>query len=119
MYTKYSGNGGYLSVTETTLASTYKTTRYDLALFFICIRTNVGYSVVGEFITQAETAEHISEALQQLRSWNPTWNPRFFMTDYSEAELLAVLSWCANIPVRLSPRTSMGAMDKQPQTWSQ
>ena len=43
--------------------ATYKTTRYDLALFFICVKTNVGYSVVGEFITQAETAEHISEAL--------------------------------------------------------
>ena len=70
--------------------ATYKTTRYDLALFFICVRTNVGYSVVGEFITQAETAEHISEALQQLRSWNPTWNPRFFMTDYLEAELIAL-----------------------------
>ena len=70
--------------------ATYKTTRYDLALFFICVRTNVGYSVVGEFITQAETAEHISEALQQLRVWNPKWNPRFFMTDYSEAELLAL-----------------------------
>ena len=41
------------------------------------------------FITQAETAEHISKALQQLRNWNPMWNPQFFMTDYSEAELLA------------------------------
>ena len=70
--------------------ATYKTTRYDLALFFVCVRTNVGYGVVGEFITQAETAEHISEALQQLRNWNPTWNPQFFMTDYSEAELLAL-----------------------------
>ena len=70
--------------------ATYKTTCYDLALFFICVRTNVGYSVVGEFITQAETAEHISAALQKLRNWNPKWNPRFFMTDYSEAELLAL-----------------------------
>ena len=70
--------------------ATYKTTCYDLALFFICVRTNVGYSVVGEFITQVETAEHISEALQQLCHWNPKWNPRFFMTDYSEAELLAL-----------------------------
>ena len=70
--------------------ATYITTRYDLALFFICVKTNVGYSVVGEFITQAETAEHISEALQQLRRWNPKWSPRFFMTDYSEAELLAL-----------------------------
>ena len=78
--------GNNISLIDTT----YKTTHYDLALFFICVRTNVGYSVVGEFITQAEIAEHISEALQQLRSWNPMWNPQFFMTDYSEAELLAL-----------------------------
>ena len=53
----------------------------------------MGYSVVGKFITQVETAEHniISEALQQqLHNWNPKWNPWFFMTDYSEAELLAL-----------------------------
>ena len=48
----------------------------------------MGYSVVGEFITQAETGKHISEALQQLRSWNLMWNPQFFVTDYLEAELL-------------------------------
>ena len=60
--------GNNISLTD----ATYKTTRYDLALFFICVRTNVGYSVVGEFITQAETAEHNSEVLQQLRNWNPT-----------------------------------------------
>lgn len=64
--------------------ATYKTTRYDLALFFICVKTNVGYSVVGEFITQSETAQHA------LQLWNPKWNPKFFMTDYSEAELLAL-----------------------------
>ena len=41
------------------LDATYKTTRYDLALFFVCVRTIVGYIVVGEFITQQEDAEHI------------------------------------------------------------
>ena len=48
-----------------------KTTRYDLALFFVSVRTNVGYIVVAELITQTEDAEHISEALRQLHSWNP------------------------------------------------
>lgn len=28
--------------------------------------------------------------LQQLHTWNPDWKPKFFMTDYSEAELLAL-----------------------------
>ena len=70
--------------------ATYKTTKYELALFFICVRTNVGYSVVGEFIVQSESADNIEEALQMLKSWNSDWNPRFFMSDYSEAELAAV-----------------------------
>ncbi len=35
--------------------ATYKTTRYELALFFICVRTNAGYSVVAEFVVQSET----------------------------------------------------------------
>ena len=72
------------------LDATYKTTRYDLALFFLCVRTNVGYSVVAEFVTQSETAHQIGEALQIIKKWNPKWNPAFFMSDYSEAELLAI-----------------------------
>jgi len=59
------------------LDATYKTTKYDLALFFLCVRTNVGYSVVAEFVTQSETASQICEALQILKSWNPEWNPAF------------------------------------------
>ena len=42
--------------------ATYKTTKYDLALFFICVKTNVGYAVVAEFILQCESAQHILEA---------------------------------------------------------
>ena len=76
--------------TITLMDATYKTTRYDLALFFICVRTNVGYQVVGEFITQSETSEQIAEALTILKSWNPSWNPPYFMVDYSDAELGAI-----------------------------
>ena len=36
--------------------ATYKTTRYDLPLFFICVRTNAGYCVVAEFVVQSESA---------------------------------------------------------------
>ena len=70
--------------------ATYKTTRYDLALFFICVRTNVGYSVVAEFVVQSENSENIQEALAILKQWNAEWNPRYFMSDYSEAELSAI-----------------------------
>ena len=41
--------------------ATYKTTKYDLVLFFICVKTN---SVVVEFVVQSETAESISEAFR-------------------------------------------------------
>ena len=51
--------------------ATYKTTRYDLALFFIAVRTNVGYIIVAEFVTQSETASEIGEALAILKQWNP------------------------------------------------
>ena len=37
--------------------ATYKTTKYELALFFICVRTNVGYFVVAEFIVQSKSAD--------------------------------------------------------------
>ena len=70
--------------------ATYKTTKYDLPLFIICVKTNVGYITVAEFIVQSENSEEISNALFKLKEWNPGWKPAFFMTDYSEAELMAI-----------------------------
>ena len=67
--------------------ATYKTTKYEVALFFVTVKTNIGYSVVAEFVVQSETKENISEAFGVVLSWNPKWNPPFFMTDYSEAEI--------------------------------
>jgi hypothetical protein len=58
--------------------ATYKTTKYELALFFVAVKTNVGYSVVGEFVVQSETTDQIAEALSILSSWNPEWQPPFF-----------------------------------------
>ena len=46
---------------------------------------------MAEFIIQDETAEKIQEALEiLLKQWNPQWKPKYFMTDYSEAKLLAI-----------------------------
>ena len=53
------------------LDATYKTTKYELPLFFLCVKTNVGYIVVADFIIQGETSEKIQEALDILKSWNP------------------------------------------------
>ena len=74
----------------TLLDATYKTTKYDLSLFFLCVKTNVGYSVVPEIVIQSETTQQISEALAVLKRWNPNWKPSFFIIDYSEAELSAI-----------------------------
>ena len=61
--------------------ATYRTTKYELPLFFICVKTNVGYSIVADFIVQFETTSHIEEALKILRKWNPLWQPSHFMCD--------------------------------------
>ena len=48
--------------------ATYKTCKLALPLFFLVVRTNVGYSVVAEFIIQHEDTTSISEALSILRN---------------------------------------------------
>ena len=52
----------------------YKTTKIELALFFVAVKTNVGYAAVADFVLQSETAEQIAEALQIPSSWNPNGN---------------------------------------------
>ena len=32
--------------------------KYELPLFFICVKTNVGYSIIADFIVQFETSVH-------------------------------------------------------------
>ena len=59
----------------TLIDATYKTTKY---LFFVTVRTNVGYKVVAYFIVQSETTKELIEALNILKTWNPQWNPPFF-----------------------------------------
>jgi hypothetical protein len=76
--------------TITLLDAAYKTTKYDLALFFVCVKTNVNYTVVADFIVQSETSDQIKEALDVLKSWNPAWKPPYFMSDYSEAQITAL-----------------------------
>ena len=34
--------------------ATYKTTKYAIPLFFVCVHTNIGYKVVAEFMSQTE-----------------------------------------------------------------
>ncbi|XP_062585887.1 uncharacterized protein LOC134247563, partial [Saccostrea cucullata] len=70
--------------------ATYKTSKYALPLFFICMQTNVGHSICGSFVVATETKKSIQEGLKKIKEWNPGWNPSYFMTDYDEREIQAV-----------------------------
>ncbi len=72
------------------LDATYRTTRYAMPLFFLCVRTNVNYIVVGTFVVQNETTTAISEALQIFRDWNAEWKPANFMVDFAVQEREAI-----------------------------
>ena len=72
--------------------ATYKTTRYALPLFFLCVRTNVHYIVVATFVTQNEDSGSIAEALDIIRAWNADWTATAFMVDFCEAEINALTS---------------------------
>ena len=72
--------------------ATYKSTKYELPMFFVTVKTNVGYTPIADFVVQSETSDQIEEALKVITSWNPQWNPPYFMTDYSDAEISAIQS---------------------------
>jgi hypothetical protein len=75
----------------TLLDATYKTTKYALPLYFVVVKTNIDYQVVGSFVTQSETSEDIREALGILRDWsNNKCCPAYFMVDCAEEEITAI-----------------------------
>ena len=73
------------------LDATYKTGRYVLPLFFLCLKTNVNYQVIATFIMQKETAENIAEALSVIKLWNPLLCPKHAMCDFSHEEVSALV----------------------------
>lgn len=72
------------------LDATYKTSRYSLPLFFVVVPTNTSYQVIASFLISKETTASISEALGVLLKWNPSWSPKFWMTDFDAAEMGAI-----------------------------
>ena len=72
--------------------ATYKTCKLALPLFFLVVKTNVGYSVIAEFIIQHEDTSSIAEALGLLKE---TWDRegikvRNFMIDCQQSEENAI-----------------------------
>uniref|UniRef100_UPI001C07D823 transposase n=1 Tax=Acinetobacter baumannii TaxID=470 RepID=UPI001C07D823 len=64
----------------------------SIPLFFVVVKTNVDYQVVGSFAIQEETKISIQEALGIVKGWNEAWKPKLFMTDNCEEEIRAVES---------------------------
>ena len=77
--------------------ATYKTCKLALPLFFLVVRTNVGYSVVAEFIIQHEDTMSITEALKILhKRWDECdIEVGNFMIDCQQSEENAI---CAVFP---------------------
>jgi hypothetical protein len=74
------------------LDATYCVCKFEVALFFICVCTNIGYVTVGCFLIPAETVNNICRGLRILKQWNKDWSPSFFMTDYDQKEITAIES---------------------------
>ncbi|KAL1441858.1 hypothetical protein MTO96_008247 [Rhipicephalus appendiculatus] len=62
----------------------------DLAAVNVCFQTEHYVKPKGAFIVQFETAHCIEEALNIFKAWNPTLSPKFWMVDYSQAEISAL-----------------------------
>nr|XP_045594154.1 uncharacterized protein LOC123755474 [Procambarus clarkii] len=72
------------------LDGTYKNLDNSLLLFFLAVKTDVDYQVVGSFIVQSETEAAVKEALNIFKEWNPQWKPSVFMSDFSRVEMAAI-----------------------------
>ena len=50
----------------------------------------MNYTVVAEFFVQTENIDQVFEALSVVKSWTPRWDPKYFITDYSDAEMSVI-----------------------------
>lgn len=80
--------GNYACVID----ATYNTTAYGLALFMLCVLTNSGYVVVGTFLSVDKQASSIAAGLRMFADRCPEWQPKYFMSDFSEAQISAAES---------------------------
>ena len=74
----------------TFLDATYRTTRYAVPLFFVCVHTNDGYVVVAVIVTEREDSDSLAEAMEHLKAANGDWHPQGFMVDASDMEMSAI-----------------------------
>jgi hypothetical protein len=72
--------------------ATYRTTAYDLPLVCLAVATNVGFVNVASMLLVDEKAETVAAGLRKLAAWNPDWRPKYFMSDFHEAQISALES---------------------------
>lgn len=70
--------------------ATYKTTVYEMPLFFLCVPANVGYFNVATFLLTDERCDSIAAGLNQILEWNRDWQPTNFLTDFHEGQISAL-----------------------------
>ena len=104
--------------------ATYKTCKLALPLFFLVVRTNVGYSVVAEFIIQHEDTTSITEALKILRKrWDECdIEVGNFMIDCQQSEenaIRAVFPRQCCVSVRIPLTSGVAPVARQHQKRSQ
>lgn len=91
---------------------TYRTTRYSLSLYFLCVPMNVNYINVGTFVTETGNSASLMEPLQVIKYWNSEWlpidvkpiigSPKFFQSDYATEEINALQNVFPGMQVKLS-----------------
>lgn len=69
---------------------TYNTTIYGFPLLNLCVSSNVGYINIATILLANETKEALMAGLQKVTAWNPGWKPKYFMSDFSEAQISAL-----------------------------
>ena len=62
----------------------------SIPLYFLVVKTNVDYQIIGSFATQNETSETLVKALSIIKLWNQNWKPICFMVDNCEEEIIAI-----------------------------
>ncbi|KAL5006287.1 hypothetical protein ScPMuIL_015093 [Solemya velum] len=76
----------------TLMDATYKTTKYEIPLYNLCVQTNVGFFIVASFFLSTDTKNSVQEALEVIKRWNSSWKPKHFMCDFDVKEIGAIES---------------------------
>lgn len=79
--------------------ATYRTTKYAIPVFFVCVHTNCGYFVAGIFVLEHEDSKSLAEALTVFSNMNNNWTPKAFMIDSSDLEMKAISSAFKGTPL--------------------